>query len=133
MHRFVASQVDSYRFWSWGYTQFWRGRSLLKEVGRKFDFETFHPTTNAATSCLRHVTDTKTQIFSFCTVDRKMGRSPCPFGQMTRLSRSLDPLECQSRRPHTSKHKGTTHLHPPRRDGVKPTTPSLSGLHHNKG
>ena len=73
--------------------QFWRGCSLLKEVGRNFDFEKFHPTTNAATSCLRHVTDIKTQIFSFCTADRKMGRSPCPFGQMTRLSRSLDPLE----------------------------------------
>ena len=75
----TGPQVDSYRFWSWGYTQFWQGRSLVKEVGRNFDFEKFHPTTNAATSCLRHVTDIKTQIFSFCTADRKMGRSPCPF------------------------------------------------------
>ena len=67
------------------------GRSLLKEVGRNFDFEKFHPTTNAATSCLRHVTDVKTQIFSF--FPQHIERSPCPFGQMTRLSRSLDPLE----------------------------------------
>ena len=125
------------------------GRSLLKEVGRNFDFEKFHPTTNAATSCLRHIyiyifsffhltysrwtpslpsclwsqrifpsllgsrltiflsrckfstlttrqpmvhiTDIKTQIFSF--FPQQIERSPCPFGQMTRLSRSLDPLE----------------------------------------
>ena len=46
-------------------------RSLQKEVGR--NFEKFHSTTNAATSCLRHVTDAvQTPSRNLvCTADRK--------------------------------------------------------------